>query len=161
VHILRRAGRLLAESPIMILLETDRLLMREERLEDANAYFVYRSKESYWRHIPIEPPTPAEILAQIEKFLPQQAAADRRLYFWAVEEKGSGNVIGEASLMRLPCRNARYGFSLSETRWGQGYGTEIARRILEFALLTLQLHRVEAQVAPSNVASLRIMEKLG
>jgi RimJ/RimL family protein N-acetyltransferase len=45
--------------------------------------------------------------------------------------------------------------------WGRGLATEAARAILTFGFEAMELHRVEAMVDPENLASLRVLEKLG
>ena len=44
--------------------------------------------------------------------------------------------------------------------WGQGYATEVAPAVVGFAR-TLGMHRVEATCHPSNVRSVRVLEKAG
>jgi [ribosomal protein S5]-alanine N-acetyltransferase len=45
--------------------------------------------------------------------------------------------------------------------WGQGYASEAAAAILHFAFASLGLHRVQATCRPENVASARVLEKIG
>ena len=47
------------------------------------------------------------------------------------------------------------------TYWGQGYATEAMRALFAFGFNELALHRVADAVDPANVASLRVLEKLG
>lgn len=53
------------------------------------------------------------------------------------------------------------GYVLRRDRWGQGYGTETARMLVDFGFQTLGLHRIEATCDPYNVASRKILEKTG
>ena len=50
---------------------------------------------------------------------------------------------------------------LHERVRGRGYATDAARAILRYGFETLGLHRVIANCQPENVASWRVMEKLG
>jgi RimJ/RimL family protein N-acetyltransferase len=52
-------------------------------------------------------------------------------------------------------------FKLLPESWGNGFATELARRIFQFAFQDLGLHRIEAGVATENVRSIRVLEKLG
>jgi len=45
--------------------------------------------------------------------------------------------------------------------WGKGLATEAARAVLDYAFIELDLARVDARAALENVASKRVMEKLG
>ena len=42
-----------------------------------------------------------------------------------------------------------------------GYGTEAAAALIDYGFQNLSLHRIWAQAAPENEASLRVLEKLG
>ncbi len=49
----------------------------------------------------------------------------------------------------------------NRSAWGQGYATEAATAVLNYAFQTLGLDRVIADINPHNAASLRVAEKLG
>ncbi|TIX89816.1 GNAT family N-acetyltransferase [Rhizobium sp. P44RR-XXIV] len=53
------------------------------------------------------------------------------------------------------------GWRLNRFSWGKGYATEAARPVLAHAFATLGLDRVIADIAPGNIASMRVAEKLG
>ena len=58
-------------------------------------------------------------------------------------------------------RRGEIGYLLDLRYWGRGYATEAARAVLDFGFRELDLHRVYATCRPANVASIRVMEKLG
>ena len=58
-------------------------------------------------------------------------------------------------------RSASLGYCLTEAAWGHGYATEAARVLLEWAFGALDLNRVQAEADTRNVASARVLEKLG
>jgi RimJ/RimL family protein N-acetyltransferase len=143
-----------------VALETARLLLRDERLEDVDAFAAYRCREAHWRHIPMELPTPQSIAERTGRLLPTQTQVPRTLYFLAAVEKDSGEVIGEATVNVLQHRSAEIGFSLYDARWGRGLGMEIASRLVRFVFDELHLHRMFARVDPANTPSIRILEKI-
>jgi len=53
------------------------------------------------------------------------------------------------------------GYELNPKYWGRGYATEAARAMLAFGFDTLGLHRVWAECVAGNLASRRVLEKLG
>jgi len=53
------------------------------------------------------------------------------------------------------------GYCYDRAAWGRGYATEAASEILDFGFDVLLLHRVWAGCDPENVASARVLEKLG
>lgn len=68
-------------------------------------------------------------------------------------------------IFRGPFQNAYAGWRVSADQVGRGLATEGVRALLTHALSTepvgLGLHRVQANIIPTNTASLRIAEKLG
>src|SRR6478735_5043576 len=57
--------------------------------------------------------------------------------------------------------SASMGYCLGAAAWGHGYATEAARALLQWAFDTLDLNRVQAETDTRNVASARVLEKLG
>lgn len=81
---------------------------------------------------------------------------------WAVVEKASDRVVGYCGLMFLedtPEIEVAYG--LMRSAWGKGFAAEAARAGLEFGFNELKLERIVAVVNPLNVASRRVLKKLG
>jgi RimJ/RimL family protein N-acetyltransferase len=81
--------------------------------------------------------------------------------FWAVIERESGTLIGDAGLYRTPAGEVELGYTLGAAWWGRGYATEAAGRWLEFAFGDLELSEVVALAEPANTGSLHVLEKLG
>lgn len=54
-----------------------------------------------------------------------------------------------------------FGYAFNKRYWDQGYATEASRAVLHVAFSVLQLHRVWATCDVRNVASWRVLEKLG
>ena len=104
--------------------------------------------------------------------LPEGWAENRIRQGHEVSEKGNffpwaialitGEVIGSISLDIEP-RHLRgdMGYSIGLPYRGQGYATEAALAVLEFAFKEQKLNRVSAGVFPRNQASARVLEKLG
>jgi [ribosomal protein S5]-alanine N-acetyltransferase len=58
-------------------------------------------------------------------------------------------------------RSASLGYCFDDAAWGHGYATEAARGLLRWAFGTLDLNRVQAETDTRNLASARVLEKLG
>lgn len=78
---------------------------------------------------------------------------------WMVELKDSGTPIGWCGLKKNPW-GIDLGFRFFEDNWGQGYATEAARVTLEKAK-ELGLQELVGRALENNVASVRVLEKLG
>jgi [ribosomal protein S5]-alanine N-acetyltransferase len=109
------------------------------------------------------PPVPdvaaaAELVREI-----RAGFSERRFFQWGVRSRDADRVIGTATLLNLelPHRRAEVGFAIRRSLWGQGYASEALGTLIEFAFAVLDLHRLEADVDPSNERSLRVLERQG
>lgn len=53
------------------------------------------------------------------------------------------------------------GFVISPDRWGSGYATEAAQAVLRFGFEGPGLDRIWATCRPENLASVRVLERIG
>jgi len=98
------------------------------------------------------------LLTEIEAFYDE-----RTLFQWGIARLEDGRLLGTVSLADLQWKNERaeIGFVLGRPHWGHGYAEEAVRLLLDHAFEGLGIHRIEADVDPRNVASLKLLEKLG
>lgn len=82
---------------------------------------------------------------------------------WAVFAREDGRYIGNASIRPRPekKKNWEIGYYLRAGEWGRGFGTELAKRLVEYAFDELGLNEVFATVDYENASSRRILEKTG
>ncbi len=77
-----------------------------------------------------------------------------------VEDRFAGEIT-LSSIQRGPFQNGSIGYWIDEELAGSGLVPEAVVVVLQFAFDTLRLHRVEVAIIPRNVASRRVVEKLG
>jgi RimJ/RimL family protein N-acetyltransferase len=150
-------------SPIR--LDTQRLLLREYLPGDTElaALLAFMSDPEVATHASWGPLSEEEA-RQVLRSVDESRKADPRLSFGlAIVEKASGELIGHASLnVRNPStREGEIGYTLARPKWGLGYATEAARELLAFGFGPCGLHRIFATASPANVASHRVLEKIG
>lgn len=58
-------------------------------------------------------------------------------------------------------QSATLGYWIGAPFAGKGYMSRAVRAVAEFAFSSLRLHRVEASCLPSNVPSIRLLERIG
>jgi hypothetical protein len=84
---------------------------------------------------------------------------------YAVVERARREVIGYCGLFFVPDVNGRaeveIGYRFARAAWGNGYATEAAQAVRDFAFNTLCIQRLIAMIDPHNTASIRVAEKLG
>jgi RimJ/RimL family protein N-acetyltransferase len=77
--------------------------------------------------------------------------------------KEGNRLIGACALMveGAEAKEAMLGYVYAREHWGNGYATEATAAVLRFGFETLGLHRIYSTADVLNVASWRVMEKLG
>jgi RimJ/RimL family protein N-acetyltransferase len=116
------------------------------------------------RYLPWGPMDLDQAAAKLEQRLRQrQIGADADALVLAAIEAETGRHVGEF-MLRLTngeSRQGEIGWSLHPDAQGRGLATEGARAMLRVGFDELGLHRITAGCDPRNVASLRVMERLG
>jgi len=83
---------------------------------------------------------------------------------WILRLSGSGEFVGRAGLRFLEIGSSsevEIGWGLRPAFWGQGLAAEIARECLVVTREILGFDTIVATAQPENIASLRVMERLG
>jgi RimJ/RimL family protein N-acetyltransferase len=143
-----------------LIVETDRLLLREFVPEDAPAIFEVGSNPLVMQYIGENLLTS---VAEAEAIIRQHPVADYHKYGfgrWAVVVKGNARVIGMTGLKYLPdLEEVDLGYRLLPEYWGQGLATEAGLASVRYGFQTLKLSRIIGLVDPENVRSVRVLQK--
>ena len=143
-------------------LQTTRLLLRPFTEADMDAIFALQSNPHvlrYWDAPPYKERAQAERFIAGCKRMEQESSGARLAIEHAVD-----------SVFIVCCgffnwnpefRSAGIGYCLDDTAWGQGFATEAASAILQWAFDTLNLNRVQSETDTRNIASAHVLEKLG
>jgi len=78
--------------------------------------------------------------------------------------KGERKIIGNvtlSSIIRGPFQSCYIGYKLDKNNINKGYITEAVKKVVEIAFDDLKLHRIEGNIMPRNVRSIKVLEKLG
>jgi ribosomal-protein-alanine N-acetyltransferase len=130
---------------------------------DAQDYYAWMADTEVSRYLGRPLANASEAAEEIGRFL--ASVQNGRAIRWAVEENATGRVVGRCHFFRWDTRNARasVGYALDRAHWGQGVTSRVVHTALEWACGAdgPALHRVEAAAAVNNVASTRILEKMG
>nr|MBA2637677.1 GNAT family N-acetyltransferase [Solirubrobacterales bacterium] len=140
---------------------TSRLVLRAFTHDDAPQLHsvLYRDPEAM--HFIGGPHSVQATRQGIERYVDQQEADG--FSFWAVEERETGLMVGEAGLFPLNGRgpDVEVGYAFGSPWWGRGFATEAATAILGEAFGPLDLHRVVAVAKRENTGSLNVLRKIG
>ena len=144
-------------------LTTARLELREFSESDWPAVLAYQGKPLYLRYYEWTERTPQAVREFVQMFLVQQQEQPRTRFQLAIVLRETGRLIGNCGLrMRSPgALEGDIGYELDPTYWGQGYATEAARVMLRFGFTQFGLHRIWSWCIADNLASARVLEKIG
>lgn len=143
--------------------ETERLLLRQWRAEDLDAFAALNADPRVMAFYPavLDRAASDAMAAKIRAEIGQRGWG-----FWAVEVKGGAPFIGfvglhvpGVTLPFSPC--VEIGWRLAHEQWGHGYATEAARAALRVAFERLALPEVVSFATESNTRSRRVMERIG
>lgn len=145
-------------------IETERLLLRRYEPGDFDALLAIQSRADVNRWLYSEPRGAEEVRAILERKLGETALRDEGdTLAVAAELRATGAMIGGCMLhwTSREHRVGEIGFIFHPDHHGHGYATEAARPLLEFGFATVGLHRIVGRLEARNVASARVLEKLG
>jgi ribosomal-protein-alanine N-acetyltransferase len=143
-------------------IETNRLLLRQMVAEDAEAFFLVfsdpRVMTSFGGNLFDRP--------QVEKWVQRNLAHQKQHGYglFSVILKSENILIGDCGFEHIEVSGrpeVELGYDLRSQYWGQGYATEAAAAVRDFAWQELGLRRLVSLIRPSNLASSRVAEKIG
>lgn len=140
---------------------TRRLVLRGFTDQDAQPLCRILGQDGVLRYFPSSNP-PA--LERVQNMIAHQLAHWKGYGYgrWAVVPRTGQTCIGWAGLEFLPEMNeAEVAYLLGKDYWGQGLATEAALASVQYGFETLGLARIVGIVHVENVASRRVMDKLG
>lgn len=148
-------------SPFPILV-TERLVLREMTMDDAAEIFFLRSDAEVIKYVDR---APAQSIDEAKSFIQMvdENRKDNTGISWAITLKGDNKMLGNVALWRLDKANyrAEIGYVLHPEHQGKGIMLEATQAILHYGFYDLQLHSVEANINPGNMASQRLLERTG
>ena len=151
------------ENNILPDIETERLILRQRRLSDAEDIFAYAklAEVSYPAGFPPVATLEDEI-AYLRDIYPKNLAEKKIPSGYGITLKGQDRVIGSIDFNNRHADGVmEMGYLLHPDYWGQGIMTEAARALIEVGFDLLQLHKIEIGCYGYNQGSRRIAEKMG
>lgn len=142
-------------------IETERLILRELRQSDFDAYAEMMADPEVVRYLADGKPfTRSDAWRQLAMFAGHWQL--RGFGVWAVEEKATGNFIG-----RIGCFDPEgwpafeIAYTLRRSAWGKGYASEGAAAALHYARTVLGKRGITSVIRVGNAGSINVATKLG
>ena len=140
-------------------LNSKRVYLRDPAPEDCDALItLYRSSRAHFRGL-----ANADFDRDGFNQLLTEAAKETNAYFLIclIEDKAIVGSLNFSQIFRKGFQNTYLGYQLFAGFTGKGYMTEAVALGLNYAFLDLRLHRVEANVQPSNKPSIAVLRRNG
>jgi [ribosomal protein S5]-alanine N-acetyltransferase len=145
-----------------VILETERLVLRQLTLDDAEFVFALTNEPSFLEFIGDKG---ISTLENARAYITNGPLDSYRRYgygLWLVQLKVDGVPIGTCGILRKEwLADPDIGYAFLPSYWGRGYALEAAAAVLFHARATWSLDRIAAVVTPHNAPSIRLLEKLG
>ncbi len=142
------------------ILETDRLKLREFILADAESHYEMNLDPDVARYTG-DPPfsSVAEARLFLEKYSAYRTTGMGR---WAVIRKSDEEFLGWCGLKKDPDTGEfDLGYRFFQKYWGNGYATESALACLSYGFNELKLPEIIGRAMNKNMASIKVLEKVG
>ncbi len=145
-------------------LTTERLLLRTYTSGDFEALYAMRSNAEVARYLYWGPQTEDEVRETLAKKITSSSIhSEGDVLALAAESRSTGELVADVILHWLSRDHAlaEVGYVVHPDHAGLGYATEATRPLLALAFDELRAHRVIGRTEARNIASARVLEKLG
>lgn len=142
---------------------TERLILREIEESDWRQIHCYFSNHDVMRFMEHGATTEADTMNYLQRVVGWQKDEPRIHIVLGVVLKTEGNVIGDCDLHmpNIRHRKAELVYRFNPKYWGRGYATGASKAMLHLGFTQMGLHRIEALCDARNIASIKVLEKLG
>jgi len=144
------------------ILHTDRLVLRELTVNDAQAILNCFSNSDVLRHYGQNPLTSLDQVRQIINNFSTNYDEKRGIK-WGIELKGQAGIIGTIGFQEWSTehKRAEISYALFPESWGKGYALEAVNKVISFGFQEMELVRIGAIVFTENDASNKLLIKAG
>ena len=142
------------------------ILLRDYELADLDAAHTWMSDEETMKYLGIgHTRSLEETFLRFAQCIERKLAEERDSWNLALVLKETDEVIGEIDLFyrhkKYPGGEGGMAWFVRKDLWGRGYAGAGAKLMLDFAFQELAMHKVSASCIEQNIASERIMQRLG
>lgn len=142
-------------------INTEMLNLREIRQEDSESIYKLLSNLEVIKYDTFEPFTNIKQAEDMINWF-SEVFTRKQAIFWGISLKNNPEIIGFCKCeIEIPKVRADFGYDLNPEYWNKGIMTEALSAIMKFTFNTLDVNRIEASVSTENIASIKVLEKLG
>jgi RimJ/RimL family protein N-acetyltransferase len=143
-------------------LESERLALEPLLPEHAARTFALWQDERLYTFIPFEPPTDLVALEARYRTLAGRRSPEgaEEWLNWFAREKSNGDYVALIQVTIRPDSSAYLAYITFAAQWRRGYGCEACQAVIRW-LIGRGVEEIVAEMDTRNVASIRLIEKLG
>ena len=146
----------------IVSIETERLLLRRITMKDVPDIFAYASDPEVTKYVRF---VTHKNIKDTHAFIRRVQTSYRKgvTPLWGMQSKATDRLIGAIGFLQWPNldQRAELGYVVNRKVWGQGYVTEAAKAVCDFAFTKMKVNRIEAGTIVGHTASERVLEKCG
>ena len=139
--------------------ETERLLVRKLVMDDLEQLYEMQGNANVMRFVKPTVFSYEENKADLKRVIDLYTMANNDFFIYAIERKIDRIFIGSVALVK-DNDDDEIGYRFLEKYWGLGYGSEVVKGLISYSK-NIGIEKLIAYVAVENVASRKIIEKLG
>jgi RimJ/RimL family protein N-acetyltransferase len=142
-------------------LETARLILRRPTREDVSALLRLVSDPAFASTVREIPHNEDDVREYLEAECAVLEPELNKCFNLLIELKEDHRVVGLVTLVPRKHSQGQIGYALHKGDRGRGYASEAAQALVDHAFADMGFHRIYADTRADNVASWRVMERLG
>lgn len=146
------------------MIKTEQLILRPLRNSDLEALCALFLDPEVMRYSINGTKTPEDVKVWLQAQI-EESESGHGIELLAVNNKSAAKVIGYCGLTLFTNIDGdteiEIGYRLTRMYWGNGYATEAAGAVRDYAFTKLQINRLVALIEPSNTRSIAVAQKIG
>jgi ribosomal-protein-alanine N-acetyltransferase len=140
-----------------MIFETEKLYARKLEENDEAAFFELMSNPNVMDPIPQKPFEKNESASKLTELISLESSSDTKI--WSLCKKGSSDLIGICGVLKNDENEDEIVYRIIERFWGNGYGTEITKGLIDFCFNKMNSEFITADVCVENARSVKILNK--
>ncbi|MGF2616533.1 GNAT family N-acetyltransferase [Rossellomorea aquimaris] len=147
----------------MLSIDGERIYLKELQESDLRGVHNYASHRISSRYQAWGPNTEEDSLDFVKKAVEDGRRKPRTRFMFVIIRKRDDKLIGAVDLTIKDRHNGAgtIGYIIHPDWWGNGFATEASKLLIHYGLRELKLHRIYATCSPENLASIKVLEKIG
>ncbi len=141
-----------------MIFKTERLLVRELRESDLPGFHEMQGNPNVMKYVGQSAMGPEENRADLKRVIDLYGKQNNDFWVWAITTE-KDVFVGTGAIIINEKNEWEIGYRFLESHWGNGYGTEITKGLIEHAFNSMNIKTLKAYVDRDNIGSVKILER--